>query len=89
MTCHLQIGEREQCDDLPGVLLETAIANLGETRMLLDHLVRMLNDGTGGRKNPVGFLLLLSQFFTHGFLRRHQNGQAVFAGRCSIVRLFW
>jgi len=41
MTCHPQIGEREQRDDLPGILLESAIANLGKTELLLDHPERM------------------------------------------------
>ena len=81
MTCHPQIGEREQRDDLPGVLLESAIANLGETELLLDHPERMLDDGADGRENPVGFLLLFSQFAPLGFLGRDQNGQAVFAGK--------
>lgn len=81
MTCDPQIGEREERDDSPGVLLESAIANLGETELRLDHPERMLNDGADGRENPVGFLLLLSQFATLGFLGRDQNGQAVFAGK--------
>lgn len=33
MTRHRQIGEREQADDLPGVLLESAIVNFGETKL--------------------------------------------------------
>jgi len=57
MTCHPQIGERKQRDDLPGVLLESAIANLGETELLLDDPERMLDDGADGRENPVGLLL--------------------------------
>jgi hypothetical protein len=81
MTCHPQIGEREQRDDLPGVLLESAIANLGETELLLDHPERMFDDGADGRENPVGLFLLLRQFATLGFLGRDQNGQAVFAGK--------
>ena len=81
MTRHPQIGERKQRDDLPGVLLESAIANLGETELLLDHPERMFNDGADGQQNPVGLLLLLSEFATFGFLGRDQNGQAVFAGK--------
>ena len=57
MTRHPQIGERKQRDDLPGVLLESAIANLGETELLLDDPERMLDDGADGRENPVGLLL--------------------------------
>ena len=81
MTRHPQIGERKQRDDLPGVLPESAIAHLGETELLLDHPERMFNDGADGRQNPVGLLLLLSEFATLGFLGRDQNGQAVFAGK--------
>jgi hypothetical protein len=79
MTCLPQIGERKQRDNLPGVLLESAIANLGKTELLFNHPERMFNDGADGRQNPVGLLLLLSQFSTFGLLGRYQNGQAVFA----------
>ena len=81
MTCHPQIGERKQGHDLPSVLLESAIANLGKTELLFDHPERMFNDGADGRQNPVGLLLLLRQFAALGFLGRDQNGQTLFGSK--------
>ena len=71
--CHPQIGECEQRYDLPCVLLESAITNLSETEWLLDDAEGILNDGTDDRKNPIGFLLLLSEFTPLGFLALGKN----------------
>ena len=81
MRCHPQIGERKQRHDLPGVLLEPAIANLGKAELPLDHPERMLDDGANRRQDSVGLLLLLLQFATLGFLGRDQNGQPLFGGK--------
>ncbi len=81
MTRHPQIGKREQRHDLPSVLLQSAIANLGEAELLLDYPERMFNNSADSRKNSVGFLLLLSQFAALGFLGRYQNGQPLFGGK--------
>ena len=81
MSRHPQIGERKQGDDLPGVLLQSAIADLGKTKLLFDDPERMFNHGANGRQHPVRFLLLLGQFAALRFLGRYQNAQTVFAGK--------
>lgn len=82
MRCHPQIEERsKQRHDLPGVLLDSAIANLGKAELPLDHPEQMLDDRSNRRQDSVGLLLLLRQFATLGFLGRDQNGQSLFGGK--------
>lgn len=47
MPCEPKIGEREQRDQLLGVLTETKIANLGEVKFMLDDTDQMFDDSIG------------------------------------------
>ena len=80
MTRHPQIGQRKQGDDLASVLLQSAIANLGKTELLLDDPERMFNNRTDSRQHTIRFLLLFCEFATLGLFAGNQNGQSVFAG---------
>ena len=73
-----QVGQREQRHDLPGVLVETAIANLGIAELPLDHPERVLNHCPDGRQQAVKCLLLLTQRATGWLLARRQHRQIAF-----------
>ncbi len=81
MTRNPKIVQRKQGDHLPGVFLESAIANYSETELMLDHPKWILSIRTDGRQHLIRFLLLLSQFSTLGIYAWHQNGQSIFAGK--------
>ena len=59
MTRHPQIGQRKQGDDLASVLLQSAIANLGKTELLLDDPERMFNNRTDSRQHTLVTVFLL------------------------------
>lgn len=63
---------------MPGILLESATANLDKTELLFYYTGLVLDDGLDSGENTVGFLLLLSQFATFVFFGRHKNGQEIF-----------
>ena len=44
-ACHPQVGQRKQRDNLGGVLLESAVANLHKAELALDHPKGMLHFG--------------------------------------------
>lgn len=48
-TCHPEIGQREHRCKLCGVLLQTTVAHLNETKLQFDHPKRMLYFGAHAR----------------------------------------
>jgi len=73
-----QIGQRKQRHDLPGILRQSAVTNLHETKLALHHTERVFNNRPHRRQHPVERFLFLGQFATGRLLGRRQNGQIAF-----------
>ncbi len=77
-ACQPQIGQCKQRHDLPGVLLESAVANLGESELALHDAEGMLDDGPYCREHPVEGFLFNGQFAAGRLLGRGQYGKVTF-----------
>lgn len=73
-----QIGQRKQRHDLPGVLRESAVANLHKAKLALDDTKRMFNDRANRRQHPVEGFLFITEFAARRLLGRSHDGEVTF-----------
>ena len=73
-----QVGHGKQRHDLPSVLLESAIADLGESELALHDTEGIFDDGPYRRQHPVEGFLFIGQCAAGRLLGRCQDGKASF-----------
>lgn len=82
-----EVGQCKQGDDLPRLLLESAVAKHHEAELALDDPEGMLDDCPHHREHPVEGLPLISQFLSNRFLGRVRMARPSSRSKHSMVRV--